>query len=117
MRLVVVLLILGFPVALILSWAFEITPEGIKRAENVQPNESIPRKAEFGELLGVTIALAVIAAGLLGSQFLRPKSAPGVRATPVSLAIPENSIAVLPFENLTATRRMLTSRTESRTRF
>ena len=44
-RLVVVLLILGFPVALILSWAFEITPEGIKRAEDIQPNGSIPRKA------------------------------------------------------------------------
>ena len=40
-RLVVLLLILGFPVALILAWAFELTPEGIKRAEDVDPNESI----------------------------------------------------------------------------
>lgn len=40
-RLVVLLLILGFPVALILSWAFEITPEGIKRESKVSPNESI----------------------------------------------------------------------------
>jgi hypothetical protein len=38
---VVLLLILGFPVALILAWAFELTPEGIKRAEDVPPNESI----------------------------------------------------------------------------
>src|SRR4051812_36012544 len=36
-RLLVVLLILGFPVALVLSWAFEITPEGIKRTEDVDP--------------------------------------------------------------------------------
>src|SRR6266478_4093130 len=36
-RLVVLLLILGFPIALFLAWAFEITPEGIKRAEVVAP--------------------------------------------------------------------------------
>jgi hypothetical protein len=36
-RLVVLLLILGFPVALILSWAFELTPEGIKRESDVEP--------------------------------------------------------------------------------
>src|SRR6266513_1942996 len=34
-------IILGFPVALIFAWAFEITPEGIKRAEVVSPKESI----------------------------------------------------------------------------
>src|SRR5215510_14295417 len=34
-RLIVVLIIIGFPVALVLSWAFEITPEGIKRSEDV----------------------------------------------------------------------------------
>ena len=50
--------------------------------------------------MGVTVALAVIAAGLLAFQFLHPKSTPGVRAAPVSLAIPEKSLAVLPFENL-----------------
>ena len=36
-RLVVLLLILGFPVVLILSWAFEITPEGIKREGEIDP--------------------------------------------------------------------------------
>jgi hypothetical protein len=35
------LLVLGFPVALVFSWAFEITPEGIKRESEVAPNESI----------------------------------------------------------------------------
>ena len=38
-RLVVVLLILGFPVALVLSWAFDFTLEGIKRTEEVPPHE------------------------------------------------------------------------------
>lgn len=44
-RLVVLLLIIGFPVALILAWAFDLTPEGIKRAEDVGPNKSIVPKS------------------------------------------------------------------------
>jgi TolB-like protein/Tfp pilus assembly protein PilF len=41
-RLVVLLLVIGFPVALILAWAFELTPEGIKRTEDVDLSKSIP---------------------------------------------------------------------------
>ena len=56
-RLVVWLLVLGFPVALVLSWAFEITPEGIKLESELGPNER--RKARGGRrIIGVTIALA-----------------------------------------------------------
>src|SRR6185437_7653313 len=66
-RLVVLLLVLGFPVALILSWAFEITPEGIKRSQDVAPNESI-RRQTGREIVGITIALTVIAAGLFVYQ-------------------------------------------------
>ena len=109
-RLVVLVLILGFPVALILSWAFEITPEGIKRESEVSPNESIT--AHTGRrLVGITIALAVIAAGLFAFQLLRPRAGRpmegGAPATPASEglagarpSIPEKSIAVLPFDNL-----------------
>src|SRR3989454_12436326 len=43
-RLVVLLLIVGFPVALILAWAFELTPEGIKCAADVNPGKSIAPK-------------------------------------------------------------------------
>ena len=43
-RLVVLLLIIGFPVAMILAWAFELTPEGIKREEDVDLGSSITRK-------------------------------------------------------------------------
>src|SRR5438105_11460941 len=102
-RLVVLLLILGFPVALILAWAFEITPEGIKLEKDVAPNESGTRRSGR-KLVGITIALAVIAAGLLAYQLLRQKStASGVAANtsvPTSPAAPDKSIAVLPFDNL-----------------
>ncbi|MGH7939353.1 MAG: hypothetical protein ACRD5Z_22045, partial [Bryobacteraceae bacterium] len=105
-RLVVLVLILGFPIALVLAWAFEITPEGIKREEDVKPNESItPRTGR--KLVGITIALAVLAAGLFAHRTWAPR-APAVSSSPSSAAaalptaIPEKSIAVLPFENLSS---------------
>jgi len=69
-RLVVLLLIIGFPAALIFSWAFEITPEGIKRESEIEPNESIARHTGR-KLVAVTVVLAVIAAALLVFQFVR----------------------------------------------
>ena len=102
-RLIVLLLILGFPIALFLAWAFEITPEGIKRAEDVSPAASITHQTGH-KLVWTTVVLAVIAAGLLAFQILRPKSATtaGASTTPAtaSAVMPEKSIAVLPFENL-----------------
>src|SRR5438132_9095995 len=66
-RLVVLLLILGFPAALIFSWAFEITPEGIKRESEIEPNKSITHTTGR-KLVAVTAVLAVIAAGLFVFQ-------------------------------------------------
>src|SRR5437016_12915218 len=45
MKVFVTAVILGFPVALILAWAFDLTPEGIKRAEEVTPREATAPKA------------------------------------------------------------------------
>src|SRR5881398_703609 len=100
-RLVVLLLILGFPIALFLAWAFEITPEGIKRAEDVSPEQSIT-KHTGRKLIWTTVVLAVIAAGLLAFQLLRSRSATtvGASTTPATASLPEKSIAVLTFENL-----------------
>src|SRR5467141_4869613 len=67
MKVFVTIIILGFPVALVFSWAFEITPEGIKRESEVSPNESITRHTGR-KIVGITIVLAVIAAGLLAFQ-------------------------------------------------
>src|SRR5215469_10433322 len=72
-RLVVLILILGFPAALIFSWAFEITPEGIKRESDVGPGKSITRKTGR-KLVGLTVVLAVIATSLLLFQLVRPKA-------------------------------------------
>ena len=88
---VVLLVILGFPIALILAWAFELTPEGIKRAEDVAPSESITRRTGR-KLTAIIVVVAVVAAGLLVFRFTRPKRA--------EVAANEKSIAVLPFVDL-----------------
>ena len=111
MKVVVAVVALGFPIALILAWAFELTPEGIKRAEDVAPSTSITRRTG-SKIVYLTIAAAVVAAGLLAFQFLRTKTAAvSAVAAPPQLtpipspaftvaAIPAKSIAVLPFDNL-----------------
>src|SRR6266403_1094368 len=95
-RLVVLLLVIGFPVALILAWAFEITPEGIKRAEDVDLNQSITRRT--GRKLDfLIIAILLLVIGVFAYQ----RFGPGPKSfITVPSAIPEKSIAVLPFENL-----------------
>ena len=64
MKVFVALLVLCFPVALILSWAFEITPEGIKLESEIDPKKSISKKTGR-KIVGLTIAVAIIAAGLM----------------------------------------------------
>ena len=105
MRLVVVLLALGFPVALVLAWAFEITPEGIKRESEIEAGQSITHKTGR-KLVAITAVLAVIAAGLFVVRLVgtarwavRSGDDDGHRSA-ASLPIPAKSIAVLPFENL-----------------
>src|SRR5438445_5272053 len=92
---VVVLTLIGFPVALVISWAFDMTPEGMKRTENVSLDEVIPQwsKKKFAALI---IGVAVIAAGLLAFQLLRSS-----RST-ITAPAPNKSIAVLPFVNMSA---------------
>src|SRR6266404_6314086 len=90
-RLVVLLLVIGFPIALILAWAFEITPEGIKRAEDVDLSQSITRRTGRKlDFLIIAVLLLVIAV------FAYQRFGPGQKVT---AATPEKSIAVLPFEN------------------
>ena len=112
MKVLVAVIVIGFPLALILSWAFEITPEGIKREEDLSPNESAAHHAGR-KIVGITIAVAVLAAGLFVFQLLRPSggirveggapATPGDSSTVLAEArpsIPEKSVAVLAFDNM-----------------
>src|SRR5438874_153479 len=83
-RLVVVLLLIGFPIALILAWAFDVTPEGIRATKGTAAETHLRRNVI---ILAVTGVIVSAAAGF----FLLP------RASPPNI---DKSIAVLPFENL-----------------
>src|SRR5438128_2311223 len=98
MKIFIIIIIFGFPVALIFSWAFEITPEGIKLESEIEPNKSIARRTGR-KIVAVTIALAVVAAGLLVYQLARSKSLVTPRPSESATA-PQKSIAVLPFVDL-----------------
>jgi TolB-like protein/Tfp pilus assembly protein PilF len=90
-RLVIVALILGFPVALILAWAYEITPEGIKHTEDVDTGKPLARHAgRTLDFVIIGVLLAVIA--VMAFRHFR-------RTEPGTPDVPEKSVAVLPFEN------------------
>ena len=97
MQIVILILVVGFPIALVFSWAFEITPEGIVRESDVEAGESITHHTGR-KIVALTIVLAVIAAGLFVFQLLRARSTSSLSTNPS--AIPNKSIAVLPFDNL-----------------
>jgi TolB-like protein len=93
-RLVIMLIVIGFPIALIIAWAFELTPEGLKRTEVADAELAKPSRNK------AWIYIVIIAAALsVGLFFVGRYTAPNVSKGSESLA---KSIAVLPFENLSA---------------
>jgi adenylate cyclase len=90
-RLVVLLLIIGFPVAMILAWAFELTPEGIKRTEDTDATRQPSRGRAWIYILVIGAALSV---GLffLG-RYTSSKQSEGAELL-------AKSIAVLPFVDM-----------------
>ena len=121
-RLVVILLAIGLPVAVAFAWIYELTPEGIRRTEAADSPGARSEHAsrQIGRKLNtVIIAVLVLAVALLGWRLLalRRASAPSAAAqaaapaapavpqapsntaNPAPAVIPEKSVAVLPFEN------------------
>jgi TolB-like protein len=92
----VVVLLLGLPLALFFAWAFEITPEGVKREKDVDRSQSIT--PQTGRKLDRIIigVLGVAVAFLLIDEFLYDRG----NADSEVVATERQSIAVLPFENM-----------------
>ncbi len=99
-RLIVILIIFGLPIALVLSWMFEITPEGVKRTEDVDLAAAAkqPKKRTwiFVVVIGAAVSIGLIFIGRYTAR--NTVSAAHTEATTGS-SVPQNSIAVLPFEN------------------
>ncbi len=96
-RLVVVVLILGFPAALGVAWAYELTPEGLQRTEDIAPGKSIARRA--GRKLDFVI-IGVLAAVI--AVMALPRHRPAT-SSPLTQGA-QKSIAVLPFLDLSQSK-------------
>src|SRR2546422_6572782 len=92
-RLIVLAIVIGFPIALAIAWAFELTPQGIKRTEDVDPAVDSRAKSHAWIYVVIVAALLSISLFLLG-RFTASTKQNGANE------VPAKSIAVLPFENL-----------------
>jgi TolB-like protein len=95
-RLVIVLVAIGFPIALVIAWAFEVTPEGIKRTENVDPTAGSSWKNRtwiYVAIIGAAFSVALFFIGRYTARDGTPRQSEAA-------TVAEKSIAVLPFESL-----------------
>src|SRR5213594_1624586 len=98
-RLIIVLIAIGFPIALVIAWAFELTPQGIKRTETADAMPAVPRQKKhawiYVVIVGAAISVALFFLGRYTAQ-----SQEGGRPPAAAGSLPQKSIAVLPFDNL-----------------
>jgi TolB-like protein/Tfp pilus assembly protein PilF len=96
LRLIVLAIVIGFPIALVIAWAFEATPEGIKRTEVA---DAIPA-ATSGHKKSAWIYVVVIGGAISVALFFLGRYTAGNKASATPNDLSNKSIAVLPFENL-----------------
>jgi TolB-like protein len=93
MQMLIIFLLLGLPVALFLAWAFELTPEGVKKAKDLPAD--MPKDPRSGRVLNrFTIITLIIAVAWLGWDRSRSPS-----SDQAAVAVVDKSIAVLPFDD------------------
>jgi len=92
-RLVIVLIAIGFPVALVIAWAFEATPEGIKRTEVADAKHEHSRGKTW-------IYVVIIGAAISVALFFVGRFTAGNNSNAARTELPAKSIAVLPFDSL-----------------
>ena len=98
-RLIIVLIAIGFPIALVIAWAFEATPEGIKRTEVADTMPAVAGQKKHAWIYVVIVGAAIsVALFFLGRYTAQSREGGRPPATAGSLA--QKSIAVLPFDNL-----------------
>src|SRR6266436_5207250 len=103
-RTIVVLLVIGFVPAVIFSWVFELTPEGLKRDEDVAPEQSIaPQTGRRMDRMIIVVLVLALGYFAFDKFVLTPRRVAALVSSPVpnesKSVINAKSIAVLPFEN------------------
>ncbi len=93
LRLIVLTIIIGFPIVLVIAWAFELTPEGLKRTEEADLAARPGMKSQVWIYVVIVAALLSVGVFLLGRYGFR-------QSVSAASELPAKSIAVLPFENL-----------------
>jgi TolB-like protein/Tfp pilus assembly protein PilF len=96
-QMVVLAMVIGFPIAVVCSWAFEMTPEGIKLEREI--DRRVTRKTGR-KLTALITVVAALAAGVTTFRFLHSERGNTERQATLAAEIDSKSIAVLPFENL-----------------
>ncbi len=94
-RLVVLAIVVGFPIALVIAWAFELTPEGLKRTEVADALPTTTRQNKRAWIYVVIIGAAISVALFFFGRYTAGNNASAARTE-----LPAKSIAVLPFDNL-----------------
>jgi TolB-like protein/Tfp pilus assembly protein PilF len=107
--LITAFLVIGFPLILVFSWVYELTPDGVKKTSSVPESDSIAqatgRKLDYITIAGIVLLIAVILLDRLALPDRSEQSpVPSIAAEPVGLAADEKSIAVLPFVAMTDSR-------------
>ncbi len=98
-RLIIVLIAIGFPIALVIAWAFEATPEGIKRTEVADTMPAVAGQKKHAWIYVVIVGAAIsVALFFLGRYTAQSRE--GGRPPATAGSLPQKSIAVLPFDNL-----------------
>lgn len=100
---VVALMIIAFPVTMVMAWAFELTPEGIRPTQSITPDDSIAPKT--GRMLDYAILLLLlVVAAMMGLRGMQTATGEGGLIAPLAArpapALQAPSIAVLPFADL-----------------
>src|SRR5258708_15273828 len=101
-RLIVLGIIIGFPIALVIAWAFELTPQGLKRTEDVDLEAQGNRKSHAWVYIVIVGAAFSIGLIFVGRYTARNTAGAARTEATTGSSIPQKSIAVLPFENLSA---------------
>ena len=106
-RFVFFLLLIGFPLVMVFSWAYEITPEGLKKERDVPRDSSITHETAHKLNTAVVVLLVLAIGALVVDRLIPERGAPVEQAADSAVSaggapVTEQSIAVLPFVNMSS---------------